>query len=399
MKKYYLALPACMLAVSCATTIDENTSTSSALKINQIQVLGTHNSYSQFVEPKLLGIFDKAVEAKKATFMDNMTKEQYQQFKEEHPNPIGFAEGLNYSFGSLTDQLQHGVRSLEIDIYRDPEGGKFLTPAGYELLKSKGIPESTLLAHDKTDLEKPGLKVLHVADLDFRSNCNLFKRCLQELADWSGQNPDHTPIFIMLEAKGRAAMDALPGAAKVLPFEQSAYAEMDNTILAIFGREKLITPDDVRGNYGTLEQAVLANNWPSLASSKGKFVFMMIAAGDTSDLSHYLDGTPNLEQRVAFLRSTPGQQHAAFLLVDNANVRQQDIQRYVKQGYLVRTRADIETYEAKVNDMSRAKAAFSSGAQIISTDFYKAGNPYGTDYKVTLPQNSEYLCNPVNSQC
>ncbi|CAM3893412.1 MULTISPECIES: Ca2+-dependent phosphoinositide-specific phospholipase C [Pseudoalteromonas] len=395
MKKYLLALPAIMLAVSCASTIE----TEHGLKINEIQVLGTHNSYSQFVDPKLLSVFDKAIEAKKSAFMENMSKEQSQQFQEEHPSPIGFAEGLNYSYESLTDQLDHGVRSLEIDIYRDPDGGRFLKPAGYELLKSKGVPESALLPHDKTDLEKPGLKVLHVADLDFRSNCNLFTVCLQELADWSASNPDHAPIFIMLEAKGRAAMDALPGATSVLPFEQNSYAEMDSSIVNIIGRNKLITPDDVRGHYPTLEQAVRAKNWPSLASSKGKFVFMMIAAGDTSDLTHYLSGRPNLEKRVAFLRSTPGEKHAAFLLLDNAKVRQQEIQKYVKQGYLVRTRADIETYEAKVNDMSRANAAFSSGAQIISTDFYKAGNPYGTDYKVTLPNSAEYLCNTVNNQC
>ncbi|MFM9726241.1 Ca2+-dependent phosphoinositide-specific phospholipase C, partial [Streptomyces scabiei] len=60
---------------------------------------------------------------------------------------------------------------------------------------------------------------------------------------------------------------------------------------------------------------------------------------------------------------------------------------------------DIETYEAKVNDMSRAKAAFKSGAQVISTDFYKPGNPYGTSYKVTLPEGVDYLCNPVNAKC
>ncbi|MFM9625884.1 hypothetical protein ACKI14_49855, partial [Streptomyces turgidiscabies] len=79
------------------------------LKINQIQVVGTHNSYSQFVEPKLLGMFDKMIEQKKSEFIKNMSKEQYKQFQEEHPNPIGFAEGLNYSYDSLTEQLDAGM--------------------------------------------------------------------------------------------------------------------------------------------------------------------------------------------------------------------------------------------------------------------------------------------------
>jgi Phosphoinositide phospholipase C, Ca2+-dependent len=66
-------------------------------------------------------------------------------------------------------------------------------------------------------------------------------------------------------------------------------------------------------------------------------------------------------------------------------VRSEDNKTYVKLGYLVRSRSDIETYEAKVNDMSRANAAFASGAQIVSTDFEKPGNAYGTDYVLKLP--------------
>ncbi len=386
------------LALTASSAIADNTD-ENTLKINQIQVLGTHNSYSQFVEPKLLAIFDNVIEEKKSEFVKNLTPEQLKKFEEEHPNSMRFTDALNYSYDSLTEQLEAGVRSVAIDIFRDPEGGRFLKPAGYELLKSKGLPESSLLPHDKTDLEKPGLKVLHAADLDFRSNCNLFTTCLKELADWSKLNPTHAPIFVMLEAKGRSMMEMLPGATQVLPFEKSAYAEMDESIKTIIGRENVITPDDIRAQYPTLEQAVKAHNWPKLADSRGKFAFLLIAAGDTSDLTHYVDGRPNLEGRMAFLRSSPGQKHSAFILMDNAVVRQQEIQRYVKQGYLVRTRSDIETYEAKVNDMSRAKAAFKSGAQVISTDFYKPGNPYGTSYKVTLPKGVDYLCNPVNAKC
>jgi hypothetical protein len=69
----------------------------------------------------------------------------------------------------------------------------------------------------------------------------------------------------------------------------------------------------------------------------------------------------------------------------------------VKQGYLVRARADIETWEAKTNDPSRAKQALASGAQIVSTDFYKSGNAYGTDYLVQLPGGAAMRCNPVNA--
>ncbi|MFX7965127.1 Ca2+-dependent phosphoinositide-specific phospholipase C, partial [Acinetobacter baumannii] len=93
-------------------------------------------------------------------------------------------------------------------------------------------------------------------------------------------------------------------------------------------------------------------------------------------------GHPNLEGRAAFLRATPGQSYAAFLLMDNATLRAKEIPGRVAQGYLVRARADIETYEAKINDLSRANQAFRSGAQVVSTDFYKPGNGYGTNYVI-----------------
>ncbi|MDU0355857.1 Ca2+-dependent phosphoinositide-specific phospholipase C [Paraglaciecola aquimarina] len=169
MKSTLLAITLIMMAGSAVAS--PKTTNEQALKMNQIQVLGTHNSYSQFVEPKLLDLFAKPIQSKMSSFMSSMTEAQMEKFKEEHPNPIGFTEGLNYSYHSLTEQLDAGVRSLAIDIFRDPEGGRFLNPAGYSLLKSKGIDEKSLLKHDTTDLEKPWFK--SVACCRFRFSLKL----------------------------------------------------------------------------------------------------------------------------------------------------------------------------------------------------------------------------------
>jgi hypothetical protein len=131
----------------------------------------------------------------------------------------------------------------------------------------------------------------------------------------------------------------------------------------------------------------------------GKFIFLMLPAIDESMAKMYWSGRHSLEGRMMFVRSTPGTPRSAFLLLDNAIVRQEEIKQRVKQGYIVRTRSDIETYEAKVNDYTRAKAAFQSGAQVISTDFFRPGNTYGTDYIVKMPNGKIARCNPVNSNC
>lgn len=361
------------------------------IRINEIQVLGTHNSYAVPADPRVLAL----VEPKLAKLMDqmstNMTPEQLALFHEEHPHGFSFAESLSYSHPDLKTQLDAGLRSLEIDVNPDPQGGLFLNPAGYRMLKEQGVTD--LAPHDTTGLDRPGFKVLHIPDIDFRSHCNAFTTCLTQIREWSDAHPAHVPLFILVEAKSQA-IPILPDAAKVAPFDAKAFDALDTEILSVFDRKRIITPDDIRGDHKTLNEAVLAKNWPTLDASRGKILFLMITANGTASTEGYLTGHPSLKGRVAFVRANPGEEHAAFLLMDNALVRQKDIEGYVKAGYLVRTRTDIETWEAKMNDMNMAKAALSSGAQIVSTDFFRPGNAYKTSYVVTLPGTGVARCNP-----
>jgi hypothetical protein len=367
------------------------------VKLNEIQVLGTHNSYALGIDPTLMAAMEPRVQALMDQMSNHMSPAQIAEFAEYHPNQMPWGQGLAYSFPEgLTAQLDAGLRSLEIDVNYDPDGGRFLDPAGYRMLEENGVDASSLMPHDKTDLEKPGFKVLHMVDLDFRSSCNLFVRCLSQLKAWSDAHPGHTPIFILLEAKDQS-LPLFPGATQVVPFDAAAYDALDNEILTTIGRDRIVTPDDVRGTYPTLEAGVRARNWPTLDDARGKFVFLLLTALDTEGLSDYRKGRPNLEGRAAFLRSKPGESFAAFLLLDNASVRGDEIAQRVREGYIVRARADIETFEAKANDLTRANKAFESGAQIVSTDFYRPGNVYGTDYVVSLPGGGDWRCNPVNA--
>lgn len=396
MKKIALGLG---LAATCAVTAVAALGArerAPELRLNQIQVLGTHNSYAQGIDPHLLAMADAAIGPQMATFASRMTGDAKAAWEEYHPNPGSLSDGLNYRFPALPAQLDAGMRSLEIDINNDPDGGRYNHPAGYAALRDKGIPDSEVLPRDATDMDKPGLKVFHVADFDVRSSCNLFRTCLRQLRGWSDAHPGHAPIFILVEAKS----DPLPifkGATAPLAFDARAFDEMDRTIFDVIGRDHLVTPDQVRGRYPTLEVGVRAQHWPTLRASRGKFVFLLLTALDPKALAAYHDGHPNLEGRAAFLRATPGQSYAAFLLMDNATLRAREIPERVAQGYLVRARADIETYEARVNDPTRANQALRSGAQIVSTDFYKPGNAYGTPYVVRLPGGGEARCNPVNA--
>ena len=366
------------------------------LKVNAIQVLGTHNSYAKPVETAVLNYVDPILEKLMAGYAASLKAEEKAKYEEYHPYNLKMSEALAYNHPNFEEQLNAGMRSLEIDVYHDPTGNHFNQPAAYALLQKKG--KTNLAPYDTTDLSKPGFKVMHIADLDFRTHYTTFQSALQALKTWSVAHPKHIPIFIMIESKDRG-IPIFPNAAKVLPFDEQAYDALDKMIFDVLGKENIITPDVVRGKYPTLEAGILANNWPLLSESLGKFVFMLLptAAGLGND-NDYIKNRPSLEGRAMFVQSNPGQSFAGFLLLDNALMRKTEIQDYVKKGYLVRTRADIDTYEAKVNDLSRAKAAFESGAQVVSTDFFRKGNAYGTDYVVKLPSNGVARISPVQNQ-
>ena len=76
------------------------------------------------------------------------------------------------------------------------------------------------------------------------------------------------------------------------------------------------------------------------------------------------------------------------MIINNAKAAQDRISRMVKKGYMVRTRADADTREARANDRSSFEAACASGAQIITTDYYYKSTFFPSDYKVSFEDGS-----------
>ena len=146
----------------------------------------------------------------------------------------------------------------------------------------------------------------------------------------------------------------------------------------------VITPDEVKGNFATLNEAVLANNWPRLAEARGKVLFVMINSGN--ERSDYLEGHPSLTGRVMFVFSEAGNPETAFIKIDDPVANFAEIGNRVGEGYMVRTRSDANTQEARSNDTARRESAFSSCAQIISTDYYRPDGRDGwSDFSVEVP--------------
>jgi hypothetical protein len=329
------------------------------LHVNDIVAVGTHNSYKQAIDP---GLF--------AFLMSQAPK---------------MAPGLDYSHTSLTDQLNGGARAIELDVAYDPKGGLFAHPLGPSLV-GQTLPDGYVQA-----MSAPGFKVLHFQDFDFRSSCVTLRDCLAILKGWSRAHRDHVPILLTFNAKD----DSLPGkGTQTLKFDAAAFDALDGEIRAVLAPRDLITPDDVQGAYPTLREAVIQHGWPTLSASRGKLILALDEEGEKIAL--YRGARKSLEGRVMFVNTVESSPAAAYLTLNEALTDTAHITADVRQGFLVRTRADADTVEARANDTRRRDAALASGAQYVSTDYMEPDKRFST-YTTRLPQGAVAECNPVRA--
>lgn len=347
---------------SC-TTKDLNSP--NCLRLNQIQVLGSHNSYKRWPAQSLIDLLD------------------------EHRD--GWAHDISYEHPPLTEQLERlGLRQFELDVFADPDGGLYAEPAGGVLISD---PE---IAQNRSVMIRRGFKVLHSQDTDYRSTCLTLQACLVEIRDWSLSNPEHLPIMILIELKDAPRQDWGPLSYTVpVPYDHELTLAVDQDIWKVFDRQHVITPDDVRASANTLEEAVLNNGWPTLAECRGKVMLALDNTGRHRDL--YLQDSGTLENRAMFVSMAPGHPAAGFIKMNDAIGDSELIRDYVSLGFLVRTRSDVPSHEARTGETTRQDLALDSGAQFISTD-YAEPSPFGSGYQVVLPNGpGNVRCNPVSA--
>lgn len=344
------------------------------IRLNHIQVIGTHNSYHREVSLAERTVFEKYV-----------------------PSP----EDYYYSHATLDAQLEHqSVRSFELDLHSDEKGGLYYPPLIWTL--SNLTNETT--PYDGEVLKKPGIKVFHVTDFDPDSVCHTFIDCLIQLKNWSDGNPQHVPITIDLELKTDAPACIIGG---VCPGEATTWTlprllNVDAEILSVFNKSQLIRPDDVRKADLTLEESILNHGWPTLNSTRGKLLFFFDNDPKPDDPNSprelYRADAPSLQNRTIFTNALEGSPDCAFIKHNEPRGNDTaEIQRLVKKGYLVRTRSDVPIDTVLNRTTEMRDSAFESGAQIVSTDFPSWGMSarWGWDYVAMLKGGRVARCNPV----
>jgi len=363
-----LALAAAVLAAgaACSDAADEDgeaattTRPAPAVGLDEVQLLGAHNAYHLQVDDPVL-----------AAIRDNLPE---------------LAPTIEYSHPTLTEQLELGVRSVELDLFEDPDVGRYAAPKAVELL---GLPPVD------PAMSEPGFKVFHIQEVDFRSTCPTFTACLTELAQWSDQNPDHVPIVVHLEVKDGAIDDPLTlGFVQPIPATEGTFTALEDEIRSVLDEERIVTGADVQGDHDTLGAAVAAEGWPDVDDLRGRFVFVLDDRDAKRDLYRAL--RPDTRDRLIFVDAVPPDPDAAFTVLNDPVADGPRIRELVAAGLLVRTRADADTVEARAGDTTRRDAAFASGAQIVSTD-YEREDPRWPGFVTRLPGAGEARCNPVSA--
>jgi hypothetical protein len=212
--------------------------------------------------------------------LDDTLRMNHLQLKGTHnsthiePDTV-FDDSHRYTHPSITDQLDlWGVRQLELDLHWHLEDG---------------------------------LRTHHLTGIDERSTCPLFADCLDELADWSDTHPQHAPILVYLEFKDDDVDLISPDYGDLV----DRWPDIEAAITTALGRDRVLTPDDLRRGHPTLPEALAADGWPTLAEARGQVVFSILDANHHRDA--YLVDAPALEGRLMFVRSdSPEDAFAAY---------------------------------------------------------------------------------------
>lgn len=325
------------------------------LRLDRLQVVATAESYKQRPDKALLNLIRmggrKGVEA------------------------------LDYGQAPLAAQLNDDVRGLQFDVAYDPKGGAYKNPAGASMAMEL-LPDAYL-----KEMAKPGFKVIHVLDVDYRSSCPALQDCLKQVVQWSKAHPRHLPVYVSLTL--HETKTPMPGATTPMICDEQAMDALDAEIRAAVPADQMITPDQIQGSHSSLREAAMAHAWPRLAQARGKLIFVL--NDSAAKTKAYQGSRKSLEGRVLFVTADETSPLAAFIAIPDPVQNGGRIRQAVRDGFIVLTRADEDAQEARKNDGARRSAAFASGAQVIQTDFAMADPAIGP-YRVSLKDNPRAMC-------
>lgn len=279
------------------------------VKLNEIAILGTHNSYQTLAtkETRLL-----------MSIIDTITLKKLD------------LDTFDFEMDTLTDQLEMGIRNVEIDI---------------ETLDKDGKIE---------------FKVTHNTIVDNASSAYDFKKAMEEIKLWSDNNPGHLPVYVIIEPKSFVV--EVNGMKK---FSLNYAQELEKVLAETFG-DSLLTPDDMLRDYSSFKEMRENDDWLTLKEAQGK-VIVLLHDCDVTESYIALDESIRTQKMFPMLRyDDRNESYTSFILENDAfRANERKAENINGSNLIVRTRADV--YPEYSDE--RYEAVEACGSQIITTDF------------------------------
>ena len=298
------------------------------MRLNELQFLGTHNSYKQPINNA-------------SNFFFNAFGKSFGVEKNE----------FTYGKEDLTNQLNSGIRSIELDVV--------------QIKKNDDI--SFLCCHSPI--------------FDMNSSCLDFELALKEIRLWTRYNPYSMPISIIIHTKSDNLF--FPNAQKI---DMEGLTKIDEIIDSIFGY-KLLCPGDVLYGYENFQEMREDNRWPKGYKFVGKVMFILHRSEQIFD---YINQDKSFEKQKMFPSMyyddlEEYNQYASVLLMNDPF--DENLHLAVEKNFIVRTR--IDCYGSFGN--GSREAGILSGAQILSTDYPPFAGANENDKVTYLQENYTIL--------
>ncbi len=277
----------------------------------------------------------------------------------------------------------HNSYHLEPDPVWSPSHRYSHAPLDVQL-EEQGVRQFELDLHYRSGV---GFQIFHLPAIDGESTCLDLVDCLATIRGWSNANPWHLPIMIWIEPKDEDA-DSLDPELELLSGKWDAF---DQALIDGLGRDRIVTPDDVRGSHATLPEAIEGDGWPTLGTMRGKVLFAMLDGGDARD--EYVQGRPNAQGRVLFPGSdSPDQPWAAMFKINNAAGEAARVADLVSRGFVVTSNAG--SAEGGDDNPQHWADSLAAGANFLSTDL-PGEDP--VEWFASIPGGTPARCNPVSA--
>lgn len=271
----------------------------------------------------------------------------------------------------------HNSTHIEPENPLDPSH-RYTHPPLREQVDVHGVRQVELDLHHHEDL---GFQVFHLPAIDEETTCLALTDCLGELKAWSDEHLCHLPLMVWMEPKDDMDM-LIEGLTPLLDLQD----KLEQTILSVWPRERIFTPDELRGDSPTLPEAVAARGWPALGELRGRAIFAMLDSG--AHRARYLERSEVLADRLLFVDSDgPDDPFAATFKIDDHD--DPDLGPRLQEGFLVTTNGD----SADDHTGARFAATLAAGPHYVATD--RLQPPEGEPARI--PGGSPARCNPVTA--